>query len=515
MKPTTVALLAAAGMILSSVSVYSLTPPGGVRGAKAEAISPVSEAGRGVAKPVANNEDDLTHFVDGRTITVEGRVGHSKMVKGANGETFVMLEVKGADGVKAKRSAPTNLAIVIDRSGSMKGTRIDNALRAATTAVRKLNDGDVVSVVTFDTQVQTVVPPTPVSSITQGRIVEAIQGIRLGGDTCISCGIEQGLSLLEQTNGKVSRMILLSDGDTNHGVRDIPGFRAIAQRASNRGVAITTIGVDVDFNEKIMTAVALESNGNHYFVANDAGLEKVFEEEAKSITTALASNAEVTIDLAPGVELERVFDRTFRRSGSRVTVQLGTFNQTDNKTVLLKVRVPARADDKAVLANVEMTYKDLVNDTEGRCGGKLGVKLVGSSSEASEIDPIVFGRIERNETVSALKDANDLFAQGKVAEAKKRLDDQNRALKSAAERARKAPPSSRAKDVDRDFERQIAAVDEANQNFQKPAEQAPAPPAAGGPFASPPPAKPMPVQQSREGKAAVKRNAEIANPFAF
>ena len=68
-----------------------------------------------------------------------------------------MLEVKAADGVAARNAAPVNLSLVIDRSGSMKGTRIRNAISAARSAVDRLDDGDVVSVVTFDTQTQVVV----------------------------------------------------------------------------------------------------------------------------------------------------------------------------------------------------------------------------------------------------------------------------------------------------------------------------------------------------------------------
>src|SRR5262249_22091250 len=161
-------------------------------------------------------------------------------------------------------------------------------------------------------------PPTTITPTNRERVNASIRSITLGGDTCISCGIEQGMTLLEQTPGKVNRMILLSDGDANHGVRDVPGFRAIAQRALSRGIPVSTIGVDVDYNEKILSAIAQESNGRHHFVENDAGLTRVFEAEAESLTGTVASSAEVAIDLAPGVELEQVFDRTFRRSGNRI-----------------------------------------------------------------------------------------------------------------------------------------------------------------------------------------------------
>lgn len=427
-----------------------------------------------------------------------------------------MLEVRGENAGRATGQAPVNLSLVIDRSGSMRGTRLNNAIQAATTAVDRLNDGDVVSVVAFDTKTSVIVPTTTIGPGTRGRILSDIRGLTLGGDTCISCGIEDGLALLEQTAGKVTRMIVLSDGDANSGVRDVPGFRSIAQRARDRGVSITTIGVDVDFNEKILSAIAQESNGRHYFVENDAALARIFEEEAQSLTSTIASGAEVAIDLAPGVELDRVFDRSFRRAGNRVFVPLGAFASGDVKTVLLKVRVNGKDAGAAPVAGVEMTYRDLVANNDARCEGKLGVEITDNAAEASELDAIVAGRVQRSETASALKQANFLFQQGRVVEARRKIETQQQALQGAASKAKTAAPASRAKDVELDFERQIAALDNANSGFATP-------PAGGQPFATPPgavvpqaaAAPAPPPQESRRGRTTVRENEANAVQLGF
>jgi Ca-activated chloride channel family protein len=498
MRPTRVALLAALGMLLTSVSVYSFTPPGGFShraghdAVQGDAV--VADPAESVPAPPA----DLARFVAGTTLTVEGRAGNARLARDAGGETYLMLEVHGAKDLAAKAAAPVNLAIVIDRSGSMKGTRIRNAVAAATTAVDRLNEGDVVSVVTFDTQTQVVVPPTPISAFARDRVKEAIRGIGLGGDTCISCGLEEGMAELAQTVGKVNRMILLSDGDANHGVRDVPGFRNIAQRAQAKGVSVTTIGVDVDYNEKIMAAIAQDSNGRHYFVADDTGLSRVFEEEAQSLTRTIASGAEIAIDLAPGVELERVLDRSFRRAGGRIVVPLGTFEGLEVKSVLMKVRLGKAPVGPAELASVELTYHDLVQGTDGRCAGKLGVEVVPTAAEATDLDAVVSGRVQRSETAAVLKDANSLFEQGRGDEARRRLQTREDSLHAALQKADHAAPPARKKDVERDFDNQLAAVDGANQGFATP-------PPAPGPAA----ARAAP-QETRAGKSAVKQNQASA-----
>jgi len=508
MKPTRVALLAAAGMFLTSMSVYSLTPPGGFAhaGPGPYGADPVPTTelvpGKTTAVPLPA---ELSRFTDGKTLTVEGRVGNPKLARSSNGETFVMLEVRPADGVAAGNAAPVNLSLVIDRSGSMKGTRIRNAIAGAVGAVERLNDGDVVSVVTFDTQTQVVVPTTVIGPGARERINGAIRGIGLGGDTCISCGLEEGMRLLAQTTGKVNRIILLSDGDANHGVRDVPGFRGIAQRAQGRGVSVTTIGVDVEYNEKIMAAIAQDSNGRHYFVADDSGLARVFEEEALSLTRAVASNAEVAVNLAPGVELDRVFDRSFRRAANQIIVPLGTFAGSDVKTVLLKVRVPHDREGTVPVAGVVLAYRDLLSGNDSRCGGELGLEVVPGATPAGELDPLVSGRVQRSETAAVLKDANGLFERGQLDEARRRLATREVALKGAAVQAQNAAPPARAREIDRDFQSQLAAVDGANNAF------GPSPT-----FASPPGAPPAPAPQAtRAGKSAVRENQKRALDMGF
>src|SRR5262252_5770432 len=142
MTPKKLGLFAAAGMFLTSVSVWSLTPPGGFHSTPTIASATEESA----ATTTATDKTDLARFSTGTTLTMEGRVGHPKLFRAGDGSDFLMVEVKGASAEKSKSTAAVNLSIVIDRSGSMRGARIRNAIAAATTAVDRLNDGDFVSV---------------------------------------------------------------------------------------------------------------------------------------------------------------------------------------------------------------------------------------------------------------------------------------------------------------------------------------------------------------------------------
>ncbi|HMY16595.1 MAG TPA: VWA domain-containing protein [Polyangium sp.] len=517
MKPSSVAVFAFAGMLLTSLSVYSFTPKGGLT----SSIQPeVTAEKNDEVKPIEDTaqqtiQTDIAHFTAGSTVMIDGRLGHSKVLRNNAGETFVMLEARSSNDSRAKSAAPVNLSIVIDRSGSMKGTRLRNAINAAIGAVERLKDGDMVSVVTFDTRTQVVVPSSVIGPSTRGSVVAAISGIQLGGDTCLSCGIETGIAemgLTGATDGRIGRMIVLSDGDANHGLRDIPGFRSLAQRARDKNISISTVGVDVDYNERILSAISVESNGRHYFVENDAALQRIFEGEAESLTQAVASGAEVDVELAPGVELDRVFDRTFRRNGNHITVPLGTFSNGDVKTILMKVRLPTSSSDSVAVANVDMRYRDLVKNEDGHCTGKLGVALVDSG--ASDLDGVVAGRVNRSETAATLKEANQLFAQGKFEEARRKIQSRETVLRDTAEKAKSAAPASRAADVAKDFDNQLAVVQQAQNGFNSPFAEPPPPAGAAGVFATPPAAA-APAPDARQGKRQVRANEAAATDMGF
>ena len=528
MKLKTTVALALCGVLASAA------------GALAIPMSPVAATKEpwvtdpGVGTP-STSASDPARITAGDTLAIDARLGHASIAKNGRGETFLLAQVAASDDKTgaAGAASPMNLAIVIDRSGSMKGDRIANAMTAAVGAIERLRDGDSVTVVAFDSSAQVVVPPTRVSAATRGSMEAAVRNIRLGGDTCISCGMQEAMAQLANTSlsgDRVNRMILLSDGATNSGIKDVPGLRAMANRMTGKGVTISTIGVDVDFDEKVMAALAAEGNGRHYFVANPSGLPAVFSQEFDDILSSVAKEAELFIELAPGVEVAEVFDRSFRREGSKIIVPFGTFSAKQEKTVLVKLRVPADRDGAQPVADVKLAYRDLVKKSDGSCGGNLSLAIRSDGTEQRELDPFVAARVERSRTAQTLTEVNKLFESGRTDEARAKLatrrtelkKTENESLAIANNRPATSAPRRASKSLDRDFEEQLGAVAAADKNF------APSPPAArpsgtsgrgGGSFASGSPiaaTAPAPVSPtSREGKASVRLNQQSASEFGF
>lgn len=513
MRITTVGILATLGMILTSTAVWSATSPAS-SGDEQRADASDNKDGDETPDPDKQPDDkdspplvDKSTFVAGKTLMMEGRLGHAKMLADASAETYLFVDVRSEPDVLEKLGnrgfEPLNLAIVIDHSGSMKGQRQRNALDAAAGMIRRLRDGDTVSVVAYSDDARIVVPVTTVSASTREQIIINMQDGMLdkpSGHTCISCGVELGMRTLAGRRAGIDRMLLLSDGEANRGVQDESGIRTIARQARNRGATISSIGVDVDYNERLMSAIAREANGRHYFSETGDNLEQIFDQELESLITALAKDGKLVVELAPGVRVAEVFGRSYQQVDRRVIVPMGTFAAGEEKTFLLRLDVPESPLGERPIASVTFSYEDLAQGEAGECFGELAAQMIKTASEVSPLDAIVLGRLTRSETARALEQANTLFAQGRTEEAQAVVDS---TLSNLEKRRKQASTASGAagffdpfnRDLDKDFEQQAEVLDDANIGFDKAA------------------AAPEPAAASRTGKAQVRKNVEQADAF--
>lgn len=485
MKVRSVCALAGVGMLLTSVSVYSLTPAGSHAGelsGEVELEAVQSDQADDGSEEESLETEEISRFVAGDVVQVDARLAHAELPTKAGAETFVYVEVKGDDQQAGTARPKVHLALVLDRSGSMAGERMKNAKAAARAAVDRLNDGDTVSVLAFDTRVQPVLRPTVIGAATRAEVAQSIEAVRLGGDTCISCGIESAMVDTASSTDTVDQILVLSDGQANNGLVTMDALRGLATRARSQGSSITTIGVSLGYNEETLGALALESNGRHHFVQDESDLPAVFQKEADILTGTVASGAEAVISLAPGVELSRVVDRSFDRQGDLVRVPLGSLGRGEVKTVLLAVRAPiASPVDAQKLASVQVQFANAVTGQQDFVRGELAAKR--SDQASVEMDPVVATRVQRTETADALRRANELFRKGDLDRARRTIRQEQEKLAKNETKTKARARKFDFEDVDDSFGAQKKALDEAREGFQ------PHPPgvAAPDPFDSPAP----------------------------
>ncbi len=320
---------------------------------------------------------------------------------------IVKIGLTGCRPPRPLERAPVNLVIVLDRSGSMSGDKIAQAREAAVEALRRLDSRDLLSVVIYDHEVATLIPPQAPTDV---RWLERqIQGITSRGNTALFAGVSQGAAELRKNlerAGFAHRVLLLSDGLANVGPSSPDDLGRLGGALRREGIAVTTVGLGDGFNEDLMTALAQRSDGNHYYVAESGDLPQVFAKELGDVLDVVAQRVEVTIEFPEGVRVLRSIGREAECHGRNVSFGLNQLYGGQEKYLLVEVEVPAaRSDEVRLLARARASYAT----TSG--GSALELRAEGHVRYTSDVAVV---KREANQKVQTE------FADNEIAEARSR-----------------------------------------------------------------------------------------------
>ncbi|MFM7322330.1 MAG: vWA domain-containing protein [Armatimonadota bacterium] len=201
---------------------------------------------------------------------------------------------------------PLDLALVIDRSGSMSGGPLHEAKRCALEIVRRLEPTDRAAVVVYDGTVDTLLPLHSAGDI--APFARVLARVDAGGRTNLHGGWDAGRIALDDggRTDAVRRVLLLSDGCANHGITRVETVSAHCRRALEAGIGTTTIGLGRHFNEDLMTAMAEAGGGQSYYGERAEDLLDAFSEEFSLLGNLHSREMKVRITPSPGVRVVAV-----------------------------------------------------------------------------------------------------------------------------------------------------------------------------------------------------------------
>jgi Ca-activated chloride channel family protein len=205
-------------------------------------------------------------------------------------QVAVLTTLSGETPVKR---APINVALVLDRSGSMSGLALAAAKEAAARFTRFLSPADRLALVAFDDQVHVYWGP---GAAGDPSVLGAIERIHSGGSTNLSGGWLKGMQLVgaKPVDG-VNRVVLLTDGQANVGVVTPDTLAGMARGAAGKRVSTTCIGFGGHFNEDLLQAMAQGGGGNYWYVERDDQMAGIFAGEIEGLVSLAAQNVEVEI----------------------------------------------------------------------------------------------------------------------------------------------------------------------------------------------------------------------------
>lgn len=298
---------------------------------------------------------------------------------------FLKVSLTGFDVDEKQARIPANIAIVLDKSGSMKGQKVDYARQAAIHAISKLNKDDIVSVVTYDSQVNVIVPSTKVTD--KAAINRLIQSIQADGNTALFAGVSKGAAELRKflSINQVNRVILLSDGLANVGPKSPSELGQLGMSLSKEGISVTTIGLGLGYNEDLMTQLAGFSDGNHAFVEKPSDLVKIFQYEFGDVLSVVAQDVNIIIECGENIRPIRILGRKGDIIGNKVSVRMNQLYSGQEKFILMEVEVPEHQENaNAVIATIKIDYNNLYTHSRYILKDSVSVSFSASKKEIEE-----------------------------------------------------------------------------------------------------------------------------------
>jgi Ca-activated chloride channel homolog len=313
---------------------------------------------------------------------------------------------------------PASVAVVIDVSGSMSGPKLRDAKSAARRLVESLSVGDRLSIVSFAEEAQTHLADVVVGS-DRRELLGVLDGIQVRGTTCISCGLEQGYASLAKAPGNVQRrLILLSDGQANHGLKGAAPLGSLARKGRGGEVVTSTIGLGAGYDAPVMNAIAESGAGRYYFVHNARAITNVLEAELNHIRTVMVRDLRVELRSVEGTLLGRL-DAPESWLGSRHE-NLGPMAAKSERRVLIPLQLPPNYSGEVVTARIAFS------DAQGVGHTVTLTANVDRSEDANVIhasrNPTVTAHVERTRSVRVIERALEAKARGRTDEALSLLD---------------------------------------------------------------------------------------------
>lgn len=285
------------------------------------------------------------------------------LLDSANRTGYLYVETSIDHFVNASvKKVPLNISIVIDRSGSMAGGKLDFAKKAATAIIDKLTPQDFVSIVIYDEFIDVIQKSTPV--LQKDSIRNKIAKIKARNSTNLWGGSDSGYQQVKTAYRKnyVNRVLLISDGNITAGVK-IPSriIEKVREYKDIDGITISTFGVGLDYNEMLMTDMAESGAGNYYFIDQASKMAAMFDKELNGLMNLVAQDAELRISLPKGVTVEEVYPFKFAQQKNEVLIKFRDLFSKERKGLVLRFKLDNNVN-KELRFQTGLAYTDATDN---------------------------------------------------------------------------------------------------------------------------------------------------------
>ncbi|GIX43108.1 MAG: hypothetical protein KatS3mg129_2841 [Leptospiraceae bacterium] len=260
---------------------------------------------------------------------------------------------------------PLAVVIVIDKSKSMYGEKLQSVIEASSALVNWLTRKDYVGIVAYDTNVELVQPLIPLTD--KFSVIKKIQSITAGSSTNLSGGWLQALRMLRDLDEKaIKRVILLTDGMANAGIVNPAELKKIAREHAGLGITTTTMGVGKDFSETLLKDIATSGGGNFYFIEGPEQSNEIFFKEFGNLAALYGQGLEIKVNFRRGISFkEMLSDVPFDNYEDLLIIRPGDLRSDDVRNFIMITEIDGTiAEKQESLIDAELSFYNVQKSSQ-------------------------------------------------------------------------------------------------------------------------------------------------------
>ncbi|WP_299026160.1 DnaJ domain-containing protein [uncultured Thermanaerothrix sp.] len=253
---------------------------------------------------------------------------------------YVLLDLRVTVPSDPSKAPPAHICLVVDRSTSMRGERIEMVKQSIAHLVRHLRPNDLISLITFGDRAEVILHATPAQH--QIDILHHVNQIQVGGGTEILHGLETAINLsryANHANNTSTQIWLITDG---HTYGDEQASIELAATSRREGIVINAFGIGEDWNDDFLDALTSIAGGTTHYVRSPEDLHMYFERKGRSTRQIFARGLELHCVSEGGVNLRYAFKVAgdIAPLSLEIPIPLGDLYSGEKMSVVLEFLVP-------------------------------------------------------------------------------------------------------------------------------------------------------------------------------
>ena len=325
------------------------------------------------------------HPGNDETLKASGHLVQNKVLLGSDGTVGLSLTLQADDLATGDSPEARNvdMVIVLDRSGSMQGRKLNDARRAVLKLLSNLSAKDRFAMVTYSDGVQIASGLVYVTQDNRVHLATAVNRVRAGGGTNLGAGLQAGINMLRTPyrSNNAARVILISDGLANKGITDSIRLGRMAGVAIEEEFAVSTVGVGHEFNEQLMTAIADRGAGNYYYLENPMAFAEVFQKELFYSKATVATHVSIAFPLSNEISLVDASGYAIEIHNDHAVFYPGDLRSGQIRKLFLTLQVPTGSTGSFEIGKIKARYRFNGQPMETSLDGSYKIACVKSQKE--------------------------------------------------------------------------------------------------------------------------------------